>query len=430
MKISVCGLWHLGSVSSACMASLNLKILGYDPDKKVIDNLNRGIAPISEPGLDKLIKQQIDNNKLRYTYNLNDLRNSDLLWVCFDTPVDENDNADTDYVLNQIKSYLPFMSKNSIVLVSSQLPLGTIRILECFSKKNIKNKINFAYSPENLRLGNAINIFLNPDRIIVGVRSDDVKRKLHNLLKKITKDIFFMRVESAEMTKHAINSFLANSIAFSNEIAVICESYGANAKEVEIGLKSESRIGYKSYLSPGGAFAGGTLARDINFLIDLSNKADKKSLLLNAIKKSNNCHKLWYRFKILEKFKTLNNKKFLILGLAYKTGTDTLRRSESISLAKWLIKNKSKVYAHDNLVRKIPASLEIKFLENIQQIVIKDYDAVILFNNDKSYIELLKNSLKYSQDKQSKQIIFDQNGFAHKEINSFLINYVTVGLSK
>lgn len=428
MKISVCGLWHLGSVTSASMASLNLTIIGYDPSKKIVDDLKKFKAPISEPGLNELIKQQIDNGRIRYTNNIDDLKNTDLLWVCFDTPVDENDNADTDYVVNQIKSYLPFMSKNSIVLVSSQLPLGTIRILEYFSKKNIKNKINFAYSPENLRLGNALNVFLNPDRIIVGVRSDDVKNKLHNLLKKITKDIFFMSVESAEMTKHAINSFLANSIAFSNEIAVICESYGANAKEVEIGLKSESRIGYKSYLSPGGAFAGGTLARDINFLIDLSKKADKKSLLLNAIKKSNNLHKLWYRFKILDKFNNLNKKKFLILGLAYKAGTDTLRRSESISLAKWLVKNKAKVYAHDNLVRKIPVSLEIQFLENIQQIVIKDYDAVILFNNDKSYIELLKSSLNNYQKKQSKQIIFDQNGYANKEINSFLINYITVGL--
>ena len=155
-----------------------------------------------------------------------------------------------------------------MVLVSSQLPVGSVRRSGTGRRRRIAGapQLRVAYCPENLRLGKAVSDFLHPERIVVGVRSNGDQELLHGLLSSITESIEWMSVESAEMTKHAINAFLATSVAFANEIASICEAVGADAKEVERGLKTESRIGPRAYLSPGAAFAGGTLARDVAFL--------------------------------------------------------------------------------------------------------------------------------------------------------------------
>ena len=268
MKICVQGLWHLGSVTAACLASVGHDVVGLDGDSNNISNLNQGKAPLFEPGLDEMIQNEINQGHLRFAQNSREaLADVELLWVTFDTPVDEEDHADVEFVLGKIKIVLPELNDRTVVLISSQIPVGSIKKLEHFVKDNyIKKQICFAYSPENLRLGKSIDVFLNPDRIVVGTRNDGSKERLKKLFSPITNKIEWMSVESAEMTKHAINAFLATSVTFANELAAICELYGADAKEVERGLKTESRIGPRAYLSPGGPFAGGTLARDIDSL--------------------------------------------------------------------------------------------------------------------------------------------------------------------
>ena len=273
MKVCVLGLWHLGSVISACMASKGHKVLGIDRNLRNIKNLNNNKAPIFEPGLDELIKKGLRSKKLIFTNDKKKANSAEILWIAFDTPLDENDNAVVFIVEEQIKKIMPHLKKNVVILFSSQLPVGTIRKMQEFSKKNfMKKNFKFACSPENLRLGNALNTFLNPDRVIIGFDDKRTKNLLSLLFKPITSQIEWMKIESAEMTKHTINSFLATSIIFANEIASICEKVGADYIEVEKGLKSDNRIGHKAYLSAGKPIAGGTLLRDVNFL----NKEKKK----------------------------------------------------------------------------------------------------------------------------------------------------------
>ena len=356
MKICVEGLWHLGSVTAACLASLEHDVIGLDNDQAVIDGLNQGKAPLFEPGLDELIQAGQSKGCLRFTSNVMDaVREADVLWVTFDTPVDDDDQADIDFVMNQIKTALLHLVDGTVVLISSQLPVGSIRKLELFVRETMATKrIHFACSPENLRLGKALDVFLKPDRIIVGVRTDEARCILEQLLLTVTDKIEWMSVESAEMTKHAINAFLATSVTFVNEIASICELVGADAKEVERGLKSEVRIGPKAYLSPGGPFAGGTLARDIEFLGVESRAQQLSTPLLSSIQKSNHEHKHWVRRKLLENLGNLQGVTVAVWGLTYKVGTDTLRRSLAVELCDWLIEQGVIVQVYDPVVQALP----------------------------------------------------------------------------
>jgi UDPglucose 6-dehydrogenase len=355
MKICVQGLWHLGSVTAACLASIGYKVSGLDPDLDTISNLSEGKAPLFEPGLDDLLTLGLTNSRLSfYVDPLQAVADAEVLWVTFDTPVNEDDEADINFVQTQIQGVLPFLKKDAIVLVSSQMPVGSIRSLEAFSQKNFPDKhLSFACSPENLRLGKALDVFLKPDRIVVGVRNKSDQKILQRMLLPITDKIEWMSVESAEMTKHAINSFLAISVTFANEIASICELVGADAKEVERGLKTESRIGPKAYVSPGGPFAGGTLARDITFLGGQSKEHQLITPLLTSVRLSNDEHKNWTRRNLLKYFGSLGGMTIAIWGLTYKPGTDTLRRSLVVELCDWLIGQEAIIKVYDPAVKNL-----------------------------------------------------------------------------
>jgi UDPglucose 6-dehydrogenase len=194
---------------------------------------------------------------------------------------------------------------------------------------------------------------------VVGVRSKADRDLVVQLLFPITDVIEWMSVESAEMTKHALNAFLATSVAFANELAVLCEVVGADAKEVERGLKTEPRIGPKAYLSPGGAFAGGTLARDISFLAEIGSRQHQPTPLFSAVKTSNDIHRQWPQRKIQSLLGDLRGKTVSVWGLTYKPGTDTLRRSSSVELCRWLAQHGATVRAHDSSVKALPSDLSL-----------------------------------------------------------------------
>ena len=364
MKICVQGLWHLGSVTAACLASVGHEVCGLDLDPVTISKLSKGKAPLFEPGLDDLLAAGLAQSNLSfYADPFQAVSDAEVLWVAFDTPVNEEDEADIDFVQNQIQEVLPFTKKNTLVLISSQMPVGSIKRLEAFAKKNFSEKqLTFACSPENLRLGKALDVFLKPDRIVVGVRNKSDQKILQRILLPITDKIEWMSVESAEMTKHAINSFLAISVTFANEIASICEFVGADAKEVERGLKTESRIGPKAYLSPGGPFAGGTLARDVAFLGGKSKEYELITPLLSAVRPSNDEHKKWIRRNLLKYFGSLGNVTIAIWGLTYKPGTDTLRRSLAVELCDWLIDQGANIRVYDPVVKRVPEHWDSKII--------------------------------------------------------------------
>ena len=356
MRICVLGLWHLGSVTAACLASLGHRVVGLDFDAARIANLNQGIAPVLEPGLEDLIGRGLASGNLRFASTVGDpTTDVEVLWVACDTPVDDDDDADTESVMRQIERVLPAMSADVMVLISSQLPVGSVRRLERSAAVNFPARpLRVAYCPENLRLGKAVSDFLHPDRIVVGVRSEVDRECLHGLLSPITQSIVWMSVESAEMTKHAINAFLAVSVVFANEIAALCESVGADAKDVERGLKTDRRIGPGAYLAPGGAFAGGTLARDIRFLDRTSREHGTSAPMLSAVLPSNDAHKRWVQKKLRMLCPDLAHTTVAVWGLTYKAGTDTLRRSASIELCDWMIREGVTIHVHDPAVKNLP----------------------------------------------------------------------------
>jgi UDPglucose 6-dehydrogenase len=353
MRVCVLGLWHLGTVTAAGLAQAGHQVIGVDFDAARVADLSAGVAPVFEPGLEDLLRRGLSSGRLRFARPDEGLPTAQIVWAAGDTPVDDEDEADADFVIAQIERVLPGMNADSVLLVSSQLPVGSIRRLEQAAAAQ-GAAVRVACCPENLRLGSAVNDFLHPERLIVGVRCEADRQLLSELLSPIAPSIEWMSVESAEMTKHAINAFLATSIAFANEIAGLCEAVGADAADVERGLKSERRIGPGAYLSPGGAFSGGTLARDVALLGRTSLAHEVATPLLSAVLPSNNLHKHWARRKLRSHCADLRRTTVAVWGLTYKPGTDTLRRSLAVELCDWLLAEGAAVRVHDPMAKDLP----------------------------------------------------------------------------
>lgn len=422
MNITVLGLWHLGCVTAACSARY-FNVTGLDFDKKTISNLLKGKTPIEEPGLNDLIITGLQNKSLTFISNKKEAcPNTDILWVCYDTPVDKNDRPDPKFVIDKIKLCIPHLSDGTIVLISSQLPVGTCKKLE-----SDYPHLNFACSPENLRLGKALDIFQRPERIVIGARSNDTKRQLKKLFSPFCSNLIFMTPESAEMTKHALNGFLALSISYMNEIARLCELTGATAKEVEAGLKSDFRIGPHAYLSPGQAFSGGTLARDVVSLHNTAASREEKIYLIPSIKKSNDWHKNWTFQKIKKLKRELNLVNITVFGLTYKPFTNTLRRSGAVELCEALIKSGFEVSAFDPVVRKKDLSnqlSQIRFCKSAEE-TITQADALVISTPWPSFKDLPWEDLVM---KMKRRVILDPASFLKSSFENFSVQYLAVGL--
>lgn len=420
MKVCVAGLWHLGSVTAACLADSGCDVAGFDEAGETVEALNRGQAPLYEPGLDELIRKGIEAGRLRFTTNAGEaVKQASVLWIAFDTPVSEDDHADVNHVISRVETLFPLLEPGTLVIVSSQLPVGSVAALE---RRCGRQDISFAALPENLRLGKAIEVFSKPDRVVAGVRSDKDRARIATLLAPLTEHIEWMSVESAEMTKHAINAFLATSVVFINEIATICEEVGADAKEVERGLKSESRIGPRACLSPGAAFAGGTLARDIAFLGEVSKKAGRPSPLIASVKTSNDLHKGWTRHKLQTLLGDLRNRTVGVWGLTYKPGTDTLRRSGSVELCRWLHQQGARVVAHDPAVKALPQELQsIIELQGSPAAAASNVDALVVATEWPVYREV-------KLDIRGTLTVVDANRFLRDKFEGqAAVRYVTMG---
>lgn len=355
MRVVVYGLWHLGCVTAACLARAGHRVSGFDPDARVLDDLRRGQPPLHEPGLPELLAAGLDSEHLSFpTDPTAALMDADILWVTFDTPVNEQDEADVDFVRARLEEIGTLLNPRTLVLLSSQVPVGFTRALRRdWSDRGVR----CAYSPENLRLGKAIEVFCNPERVVLGIDDDRDRPRLTELFASFCSRLEWMSLESAEMTKHALNAFLATSVTFINELARLCEEVGADAKEVERGLKSEGRIGPRAYLSPGSAFAGGTLARDLRFLVRRGRDVQVQTPLLQGVLASNDVHKDWVRQRVASLLAGVENPMVSVLGLTYKPGTSTLRRSSAIELCRWLHGQGVRVRGHDPAIDALPAEL-------------------------------------------------------------------------
>jgi UDPglucose 6-dehydrogenase len=421
-RVAVYGLWHLGVVTAACMAEFGFDVVAIDENQAVIDGLRVGDTPVFEPSLPEIILNMQSVGRLSFSSDINDVRGCDILWITIDTPVDDNDYSDVESVIDRSLVAAKILADGAVMLVSSQLPVGSCEKIIALLDRS---KITVACVPENLKLGRAVENFRNPDAFIVGV--DTVQRKtIDDIFLCIYGDkIIYISICSAELVKHFINSFLALSVAFTNEIARICERFGADALEVERGVRFDARIGAKSYVKAGGAFSGGTLARDVRFLEEIVNKNSIISPVISAIMESNARHKNWVIERLNANFSALEGKKIAILGLSYKAGTGTLRRSAAVELAKKIHAMGADVFVYDPKVAINELSTCSFVVKSFSYAELLEKADVLIVDHlpDKKDLALLYSGLDVMHNK----LIIDVNSSLSEKDISVDIKYEAVG---
>jgi|SRR3989344_7725215 len=420
--ITILGLWHLGCVYAACLAKLGFSVLGYDESNIVINNLKKGIPPILEPELAETIKKHLRKN-LFFSSSLNEAFNDkDYIFITYDLPVDNCDRVQIGIIDRTFSNISKHISPNTTVVISSQIPLGTSRKLVNLLKKNIKAP-KVIYFPENLRLGNAFRTFLQPDRIILG---SDNKQALEQFKRdfKFNCQFITMSLESAEMSKHALNTYLATCISFSSELSDLSEKTRVNMTDVVKALKTDKRIGPFAPINPGLGFAGGTLGRDIQSLRKIAKGKKYKTKLLNAVYAVNSDRLSHLYSKIYSIYQNLKGKQIGILGLTYTSETDTLRRSMSLELAS-LLKNKGcQIKAIDPAIKKqIPSFSYIKVCLS-QDSFFKNLDLVILMTNWPQFQEI---DISRMSQLMNKKIIIDTKNFLDSK-NYIKNNFTYLGV--
>ena len=244
-KIAVIGLWHQGVVGAACMADIGYDVAAADHDKQRIKSLNEGNAPLFEPGLDDLIKKGLQNGHLTFTSNILDaVVGRKEIMIMFDIPVDENDKSDLSELFNTIDEITPNIEDETVLYITAQVPVGTCQqIIERIKAKNPNLKFGLAYSPENLRLGKAIDLFLHPALPVIGADNAATFDRIENLLSPLNVEWKHLNLSTSEMTKHALNAYLALSISFGNELGNLCDEVGADGHQIAEVLRMEPRVG-------------------------------------------------------------------------------------------------------------------------------------------------------------------------------------------
>jgi UDPglucose 6-dehydrogenase len=390
--------------------------------------LNAGRAPLYEPGLDDLIERGLRTEALKFTQDIAEaVTPADLIWICFDTPVNDDDIADVGYVLDRVRLTFPYLKDGCVVLISSQVPVGsTARLEHDFAAVADGRRVSFAYSPENLRLGDAIRVFTEPERIVIGIRGEHARNVIEPVLTSFCQTLLWTRVESAEMVKHALNSYLATCVTFTNEIGSICEAVAADMSEVEAALRLDPRIGRKAYVRAGAAFGGGTLARDVQFLKAIAGERDIRTPVLTAVLESNDHHKGWVARHLRRQLGALSGKKIGVLGLAYKAGTDAIRRSVAIEVIEELIVDGADVAVFDPKVSSLPEPLNSKIrIANSVDGIFADAEAVVLATEWPEFRELDFATLIPSM---KEPFLVDQNAFAAKQLVGLSgLKYVIAG---
>ncbi|WP_157899624.1 UDP-glucose dehydrogenase family protein [Luteitalea pratensis] len=429
-RVAVVGLWHLGSVTSACLASLGIATLGFDPQASVTEGLSRGEPPLHEPGLADLVKAGLAAGRLRFSSDPAALASAPFVWVAWDTPVDDQDRADVGAVLQGVEALFPVLHPEALVIVSSQVPVGSVARLEKAYRRTLpEGGATFASSPENLRLGKAIEVFTRPDRVVFGVRTSGDADRIRELLAPLAAPLEFMRVESAELSKHAINAFLATSVVFINELARLAERSGGDAREVERALKTDVRIGSRAYVKPGGAYAGGTLARDIGYLIAQGQAVGVETPLFDGVRASNDAHRGWALAALRLLLPSLRGARISILGLTYKPGTDTLRRSSAVELCEGLVAEDAQVTAFDPLVRAgadgLPAGVR---LVGDASAALLDADAVVVATEWPEFRQITADTFAATR---TSTPVLDASGFLATALQGDRrLQYVTVGTAE
>jgi UDPglucose 6-dehydrogenase len=397
----VVGLWHLGCVYAACLAKLGYRVTGIDEDATVISNLREGRAPLFEPGLDDLISEEIAAGNLRFEGDIKTgVREARFVIIALDTPVDEHDRVDLSIVLRTAKRLKGLIGQSTII-VSSQVPVGTCEKIEK-AIWDAGGSPSLAYVPENLRLGQAIHRFMHPDMIVIGANDASVLARVRELFSPIRTKLIEMNLRSAEMTKHALNCFLATSISYANEIGNICDLVGADGLKVAYALRSDSRIGQKALVRPGLGFAGGTLARDLRILQEVGEKYHYPTMLIDGVLRINERQNASIVERLERVVGGMGGKQVCIFGVTYKAGTSTLRRSAALEIIGRLRSKGANVHVYDPRISKSEVSDLLLFDD--PYLACKGADAMVIVNDLPDFAKL---DFKKVKSAMKSPIVFD-----------------------
>lgn len=360
MKIAVIGTGYVGLVTGACFSEVGMDVTCVDIDQKKIDNLKKGILPIYEPGLDEIVARNTQRKRLHFSTSLADgIREAEVAFIAVGTPPDEDGSADLKYVLGVAAEIGRHMQRPIVVVTKSTVPVSTsekVRAAMAAELKQRNSDLQFyvASNPEFLKEGAAIEDFMKPDRIVVGVDSkaaEDTMRKLYKPFLLNGHPIIFMDIPSAEMTKYAANAMLATKISFMNDIANLCEIMGADVNMVRKGIGSDPRIGSR-FIYPGVGYGGSCFPKDVKALIRTANEHNYNMRILNAVEDVNDAQKEVLFRKVLKHFKgDVKGKTFAMWGLSFKPKTDDMREAPSLVIIDLLRNAGANVVAYDPVAK-------------------------------------------------------------------------------
>jgi len=349
MNIAIIGSGYVGLVSGACFAKLGNHVICADKDIKKIQELKKGIIPIYEPGLEELIADNIKSKRLKFTSSIKKaIKTSEVIFIAVGTPTLKNGEADLTGVENVAQTIAENMVGYRLIVEKSTVPVETCARIKKTISTYIKKKYKFdvVSNPEFLREGSAINDFTHPDRIVVGTDSPKARQIMRNLYQPLNRPILFTDIKSAELIKHASNTFLATKISFVNALSRICERAGADIKEVVQGMGLDNRIG-RFFLHAGLGYGGSCFPKDIDAFITIAAKFGYDFDILKAVRKTNEDQKKFVFGKIREALWIIKDKNIAVLGVAFKPNTDDLRGSPSIDLIKLLTSEGAKIKVYD-----------------------------------------------------------------------------------
>ena len=438
MKITIFGTGYVGLVTGACLAEVGNEVCCIDIDKKRIKSLKNGDIPFYEPGLSKLVEENIKNGRLFFSTNYKDgLNHSEFLFICIGTPQSEDGSADVTSIEDLINKISKNVENNKIVIIKSTVPVGTSERLENISSHNFKERkvdLNFELvsNPEFLKEGDAVLDFMKPDRIIIGAKNKKIFNRVSEIYLPFNRNrnrCLFMSQISSELTKYASNCMLATKISFINEMANLSEKIGADIEDVRLGIGSDERIGY-SFIYPGPGFGGSCFLKDINSLIHTSKTYGHDPKILSAVNSVNNRQKNILFRKIKSFYKDdLSKKTAAIWGLSFKAGTSDMRESPSINLIESLLAEKINIKIYDPFAmdecRKIFGKNKYIFYANSINEALKETDFLAIVTEWKEFRsvnpELFKLNLK---DK----VIFDgRNIFDPIQMKKYEFKYFGIG---
>lgn len=438
MKITIVGTGYVGLVTGTCFAEVGINVSCVDIDKKKIDGLNKGIIPIFEPGLEELVLRNVKKGRLHFTTDLaSTLDGCEVVFGAVGTPPDEDGSADLKYVLEVAREVGQNMTDYLLMVTKSTVPVGTaekvrIALQGALDARGSDLKFDVASNPEFLKEGAAIDDFMRPDRIVVGVDSPKAQDLIQKLYKPFTMNghpVVFMDIISAEMTKYAANSMLATKISFMNDIANLCEIVGANVNMVRKGIGSDTRIGPK-FIYPGAGYGGSCFPKDVKALIKTADDNNYSLAVLKAVEEVNERQKsIMYR-KVATYFDNkLEGKKIALWGLSFKPKTDDMREAPSLVIIKKFLEAGASVSAYD------PAAMEeakhklgdsIEYVQN-QYDALKNADCLVIITEWSEFkfpdFAMIKKLLK-------NPAIFDgRNIYDANEIKKLGFDYSCIGVN-